>query len=49
MCSVMFKQRKDFENNIFWNTKHNSREKGLILQDHKTAVSLYFCTQAAAR
>ena len=29
MCSMMFKQRKNFENNIFWNAKHNLREKGL--------------------
>ena len=29
MCSMMFKQRKNFGNNIFWNAKHNLREKGL--------------------
>ena len=26
---MMFKQRKNFENNIFWNAQHNLREKGL--------------------
>ena len=31
MFSMMFKQRKNFENNIFWNAKHNLREKGLRL------------------
>ena len=25
----MFKQRKNFENNIFWNAYYNLREKGL--------------------
>ena len=29
MCSMMFKQRRNFENNIFWNAQHNLREKGL--------------------
>ena len=29
MCSVIFKQRKNFENNNFWNAYHNLREKGL--------------------
>ena len=29
MCSMMFKQRKNFKNNIFWNAQHNLREKGL--------------------
>ena len=27
---MMIKQRKNFENSIFWNAKHNLREKGLI-------------------
>ena len=30
MCSMMFKKRKHFENNIFCNAPHNLREKGLI-------------------
>ena len=29
MCSMMFKQSKNFENKILWNAQHNLREKGL--------------------
>ena len=28
---MMFKQRRNFVNNIFWNAQHNLREKGLTL------------------
>ena len=36
MCSMMFKQRKNYENNSFWNAQHNLREKGLSLKDIST-------------
>ena len=29
---MMFKQRKNLENNIFWNAQHNLRDKGLKSQ-----------------
>ena len=39
---MMFKQRKNFEKNIFWNAKHNSREKGLNKNENKQYILSFY-------
>ena len=40
---MMFNQRKNFENNIFWNAYHNLREKRLIKSSVDLSVSVGDC------
>ena len=46
MCSMMFKQRIHFKNNIFWNAQHDLREKGLSCRQVHLCASLSYSSQS---